>query len=189
MDPILDQDFPQTNKSDTITYGQVWRRVVAYGIDSIILVAPNIVVPYLFDIGLFPFPFNYWFWTAFTIALLYRPFFEYSYNATPGKMITGIIVVNREFSKPNLLEILLRNIFKIVFPIIVLIISLTGIKIPELTLPFLSMKTLWLRSIGYIGITTYLISLIDVAFLITDKKRRSLHDRIGKTYVILKKRH
>ena len=183
------QDLLSENELN-IQYSGFWPRFFALMIDGLVL---TILAPLSY--------YNTFVWQSvpllillFIIQIVYKPFFEYKYNATPGKMALGIKVVNHEFEKPGFIEVLSRNIFQIMFTIIFMLINVYKMNHPvfsrslyndndflsEYSSPTWSLDNIILAVEFFI----FAIFLIDTVFLITNDERRSLHDRIGKTYVI-----
>jgi uncharacterized RDD family membrane protein YckC len=128
------------------------------------------------------------------IGITYKPFMEYRYGATFGKMALKLKVVNMEYKKATLIKILLRNIFNISSSIIFLIIN--GIFYNAGEIKKLASERSASHHINFGDLPHGLIILlcysffclalyaVDALFLVSDNKARALHDRIGKTYVI-----
>jgi uncharacterized RDD family membrane protein YckC len=124
------------------------------------------------------------------IGLVYKPFLEYRYGATVGKMALKLTVVNYDFKTISIKEALLRNVFEI------------GVRIYSLILAYAIFLTPGFRDVtsfkeyavfsksvsnGYWFSGIYaMIIIIEIIFLLNDKQKRSLHDRIGETLVIKK---
>jgi uncharacterized RDD family membrane protein YckC len=173
-----------TEEQFHVTYGNFWPRFWAVLIDGIILSVLTPITVYnktewknLFLLIVVSF-----------IQFSYKPFFEYRYGATPGKMALRLKVVNYEFQQASLAQIITRNIFGILSGLIVLVIGIYTFSQPE----FLSVSSLQQYSrLGYTGMATltwecfiFIILLIDFSFLVSSADSRSLHDRMGRTFVI-----
>ncbi len=125
---------------------------------------------------------------VFIVGLIYKPFWEFKFGATIGKKSMKLIVVNKAYHKVNLKEVLIRNIFDITSRILF----------------FVAMLVTY-RSDGFISVTsnrefvafqktiinmnpTLLffssITVIEIVFILSDKQRRSLHDRMAATFVV-----
>jgi uncharacterized RDD family membrane protein YckC len=122
------------------------------------------------------------------VGLIYKPIQEYNYGATIGKKFMKLMVVNKDYEKINLKEVLLRNIFDIVWRIFFFVITLIIYK-SEGFLNISSNKEFVDFQKDIINLNPYLllylfIIIIEIVFILTDKKRRALHDRIGNTFVI-----
>lgn len=171
-------------ESTSFLYGSFKDRVLASLIDGLILLPLSV-----FD----------WFnksdWksqilltTVFLVGLIYKPLLEFKYGATIGKKLMKLVVVNRDHQKVNWIEVLIRNIFDITSRIF-----------------FFGATLMTYRSEGFINVTSNqefvnfqktiinlnpfliffsLITLIEVVFILSDKQKRALHDRMGATFVI-----
>lgn len=122
------------------------------------------------------------------IQLSYKSFFEFTYSATPGKMTLELKVVNNDFGKASLDAILRRNIFQISGGLIALALAIYSYVQPN----FIYATTLnaynqlsTIRTVtlilNFVLLTVYIIDLI---VMLNSDESRSLHDRIGGTYVI-----
>ena len=187
MEIILDNDLLQS-QNPAIEYGTFWQRLGALLIDSIVI--GTITFPLTF--------YNIISWKstiilviASIIGLAYKPFMEYKYRATLGKMALNLIVANQQYEPANLMEILLRNIFHIVPTLVSLVISYSLFSSPEFkdVHSFIDYGALSQRQgmMNYIQMVIGFIFIADGIFLMTDDKKRALHDRIGKTFVIKKR--
>jgi uncharacterized RDD family membrane protein YckC len=122
------------------------------------------------------------------IQLLYKPFCEYKYGATIGKRAMKLLVVNKVFTKAGLQEVVVRNIFNIISGIFFSGITLIVFNTPAFAAvksnaEFVQLQNRMFNSNPYlIGYTILLIA--EIIFILSDKRRRSLHDRMGGTFVI-----
>lgn len=117
------------------------------------------------------------------IDITYKSFFEYVYGATPGKMALHIKVVNYEYGKASLNQILLRNLHQIAEGITMFAIGIYNFN----QLPFLYEYSFFTKAIiaaNWFLLSLVAFSLVDMIVFFTSKDGRSLHDRMGKTYVI-----
>jgi uncharacterized RDD family membrane protein YckC len=172
---VLDE-IPDYTRNEEIAYATFGTRISASITDGIILI-PLVVVPNIihFSLGTFqPLIIS-------LIALSYRPVFEAIYGATPGKMLLKIKVINYSHKSPTFGEALIRNIFHILpqlMSVLVMIMSYTSlIDIPVYD------NYEYLR---YVNIGFGLITLVDAIVLLRDDKNQSLHDKLAKTYVVIK---
>lgn len=126
------------------------------------------------------------------IPFFYHPLMEYKFGASIGKMALGIKVVNYEFQKLTISNVLLRNIFFLAIEIISVGMtlftynafqtigdeggfrSMTDIFTPEVT------------SYMWFALAVFLFYIAEAIVLANDEKYRSIHDRTGKTYVVRK---
>ena len=125
---------------------------------------------------------------VFAIGVLYKVFFEFKFGATIGKKSMKLIVVNKEFNYVNFKEVLVRNIFDIIWRTFFFIISLIIYRSPEFG-NITSNEEFMKSSNNLININPYLliytlITITEIIFILTDKKKRALHDRLGDTFVI-----
>jgi uncharacterized RDD family membrane protein YckC len=171
-----------------ITYAGFWPRLGALFVDFLVLAPFGIGISY----------FNITQWKSVPLLILvtvvslgYKPFCEFNYGATLGKMALKLKVVNLQFGNATLQEILMRNIFHVVPSLVSLIPTVAVFTSPEFlemtdfkgfmeynTLLGADQRGTWIN-----GVTGILL-ILDVIFLLSDKQKRSLHDRIGNTYVI-----
>ena len=123
------------------------------------------------------------------VGIGYKPFMEFTYGATWGKMALKLKVTNMSFEKAELSEILLRNIFHILPTLLTLVYTITVVYTNS-DFEEVSGWTDYTRFLqqfkvlSYINYGSGLIMLADIILLVSDEQKRSLHDRIGKTLVI-----
>lgn len=184
---VLDESQVHLNQNE-VAYGGFWTRLGALLVDAVVLAPVTLCVLY----------FNIISWKSPAIlvvltlvSLAYKPFCEFFYGATLGKMALRLKVVNLQLEKANLQEILLRNIFHIVPSLVSLFLTIDIYNEPEFTeiTGFMeyTMFTQQFVVLQSISTVSGLITLVDGIVLLADKQKRSLHDRIGKTYVIERK--
>ena len=122
------------------------------------------------------------------VSMLYKPFCEFMYGRTIGKMSMKILVVNTEFNKIALSQAILRNIFDLSERIYSLVTSIMVFRMLEFkyTDSINDYTTLNdnIQYSNYITIVTTAILIVEVICVLRDKQRRSLHDRIAHTLVI-----
>jgi uncharacterized RDD family membrane protein YckC len=185
MEEILDRSSHQQT-TDNVKYGGFWSRFGALLLDGLILAPISFGITY----------FNITSWKSSlllflisVIAIAYKPFMEFTYGATLGKMVLKLRVTNTNLEKANLAEILLRNVFHIVPQLVTLLLSIGMIyNNPDFEAVdgwgdytvFISQFSL----LQYINLANGLITIVDAIMLATDEQKRSLHDRIGGTLVI-----
>jgi uncharacterized RDD family membrane protein YckC len=178
---VLDQQLLQVK----VKYGGFWPRVGASLLDGIVI-APIVFGVMYFNVVSFKS-------TALLIianglAMAYKPFMEYTYGATLGKMALDLKVVNLELERANLNEIILRNIFHIggsLLSLIFMIVVFNASGFEEISgymeYAAFSQNFVGLQAVNYL---TTLVTLIDAIVLIVDEKKRALHDKIAGTFVI-----
>jgi uncharacterized RDD family membrane protein YckC len=168
-----------------------WPRFGALLIDGVIL----IVTGYLFTLFFSDTDSIAFILITSIIPFLYHPVMEYYSGATIGKMAIGIKIVNHELQKLSLSNVIVRNLIYIVLQIISICIELYGSQHPEENRnPFANIFSndygtdLYVKLSIIYFISIIIIYVLELIFLLTDEKFRTLHDRIGKTYVVQKTR-
>jgi uncharacterized RDD family membrane protein YckC len=180
---VIDQ--PAVEKVSADIYGSFWMRFAALLIDGVILTPITLGLTY----------FNVSDWKSTEvlvllslIGIIYKPFMEFQFGATVGKMALKLKVVNANFEKAELSHVLLRNIFHLAGSILSFLITLYIYQDPGFesvsgwtdysvfTKGFIVLQAVtWMTSI---------ITIVDGIVLIADNRKQSLHDKIGQTYVI-----
>lgn len=170
---------------DYITYGSFWQRAGALILDGLILAPVSLPLTLL----------NITSWKSIPILILstilltlYKPFMEYRFSATLGKMAMKLSIVDYNLEKPSMPQILLRNIFHIFSAFTGLIAGILVFNTPgfqqvtdlESYLKFSESITI----LPYNQYITYGIFLAEIFVFFQDEQKRSLHDKIGKTLVV-----
>ncbi len=127
------------------------------------------------------------------IAILttaYKPYMEYTYGATLGKMALGLKVTNLQFKKADIGTILYRNVFNIAQSLLSIVLTFgmySDAQFQDVNglSDFVQYSAAY-SSTNYIDYIFYLIVIVEAIMLGTDKWSRSLHDRIAGTFVIVK---
>jgi uncharacterized RDD family membrane protein YckC len=184
MNAVLQQDLLDEKALFVFTYTKFWRRVGAFLIDRVALVIFLSAIygklqwnNSLLSLGLL------------FILFVYKPLLEYIYGATLGKLVLGIKVVNDQYQRAGFKEIFLRNIFLMTDFIIALIFRLyNSYYEPGLLYTQRELHQTISVLMIIINITLLVVYIIDAIFLATAKDGRSLHDRIGKTFVVNSRR-
>jgi uncharacterized RDD family membrane protein YckC len=184
--------FPGNNP-ELNSYAGFWKRLSANILDFILIYVPFIII--LIFSRDWP-PFWYIALRVITPILLvcFNLFCLYKYGGTPGKLILGIKVIRLDGKKLEFHNAFLRysveicdSIFQIViFISIVSNIDFTYIKdLPskELSIYWKKIYPVWYKPIKHIFA---LYSLSELIVLLTNKKRRAIHDFIAGTIVINK---
>lgn len=188
MNDSIDNDetlFPDAD----IVFAKFWTRLGAMLIDGLITILIILPVTY-FNVMQWKIP---WIYILSSLAtIIYKPFMEYQFSATLGKMAVGIQVVGQQFQKVTLKEELRRVSFYLV---------------PNIIQQVLTLKVYFsdqLNSIhhykdynDYIISTNpalYILNIIVIVLLFVDcitffsnNQNRSLHDMYAGTYVIEKR--
>ena len=126
MENILDNTLIEEQNTQII-YGSFWPRLWALMLDGLIFIPLYIVVF-----------FNMLDWKSIPlmivisiIPIIYKPYWEFRYGTTIGKKAMKLRVTNINYERPNLQEVLLRNIFYITFGILNIIFSVLIFSMPE----------------------------------------------------------
>jgi uncharacterized RDD family membrane protein YckC len=186
MQTILDDSLIR-DENIKVRYGAFWPRVGAYLVDAIVLTPISFGLTY----------FNITSWKSTGIMLLvafvsvaYKPFMEFYYGATLGKMASNLKVTNQQFERANLQEILIRNIFFIVPTLLSAFLSLDMYSDAEFEsvsgyMEFVELSKQY-RTSQFVSYISGLVIIVDCIMLGTDDRKRSLHDRMAGTFVIEK---
>jgi uncharacterized RDD family membrane protein YckC len=185
-------DLGMSNNPANTEYGTFWLRFGAHLIDLLAVAAFVFLIGFILVMASPEINVNYLALFAAIIGLFYKPFMEYKYQATLGKMALQLKVVNYNFEKPGFGEIFLRNIFIIANHLSSLFITMLmlyrGETPPKKLFDFENQRemtqTEQLQMIA--GVIFLVLIIIDIIVLLSDERSRSLHDKIGKTYVIKK---
>lgn len=164
-----------------------WPRFGALFIDGIILGVFALIFSFIFnDVNSLTFIL-----TTSLIPIIYNPVLEYYYGATIGKMAIRIKIINYNLRKLTLNNVILRNIIYFTLQLISLAGDLNQYfnrdGITNLFSLFTNFED-WFTTVAIFTVV-YLILfivvyIVEIIFLVSDEKHRSLHDRIGKTYVV-----
>jgi uncharacterized RDD family membrane protein YckC len=176
---LLDVDVPK------ITYGTFWPRLGAVLIDGLV-VSPLVLPLSYYNMIQWKSPALYV--LVSLLGLAYKPFCEFMYGATIGKKAVKLKVVNLQYGKANLTEVLGRNIFNLATGLISIFLTLSVFTMAGFEeihgfmeySNFISQQ----QTLNWFGRLSGIHYIVDVIFLWTDDKKRTLHDRIGRTYVI-----
>jgi len=180
--PDADSIFPEAD----IKFATFWSRFGASMIDGFIISFAVVPVTY-FNVVSWKIPSV--FIITSLIEIIYKPFLEYRYGATLGKMVLGLRVVGHSYERVTLNEELRRVSFYMIPSILQFILVLRIYFSHE----FLSIKsynqyseyvvsanpaTLWL------GLIVFFLAAADCITFFLNDQRRALHDIYAGTYVI-----
>lgn len=187
MQQIVLDDIQQEPDYSKIEYGNFWQRLGALFVDGIILAPVSLGLTY----------FNVTEWkSGILMALIaiattaYKPYMEFTYGATLGKMVLKLRVTNLQFKSADLGTILYRNIFNLVPQAITILMTFGMYADPT----FQDVKSFGdftqyssaYSSTNFVDYATWIILIVEAIMLGSDKWSRSLHDRIAGTFVIVK---
>jgi uncharacterized RDD family membrane protein YckC len=182
---ILDAPQTETIDPNTVIYGGFWVRFGAMFIDGLVLAPVSVGVTY-YNATSAKSPILLAVITLLSLA--YKPVMEYIYGATLGKMALKLRVVDAQFEKAGLQEILLRNIFNIVPSLVTLVFTVSIYLNPEFKdidgFTEYNQYTGQFKSLRILNFVSVLITIVDAIILVSDSRKRSLHDKIAQTYVI-----
>lgn len=184
MQVILDEPIDQP-KITNVKYGGFWLRFAALIIDGIVL------APLTFGVMWF----NVTDWKSIPvmaattiISIIYKPYMEYAFGATLGKMAVRLKVVTLSYDKAEFGTIVLRNIFNIIPSLISLVVSFqmyndAGFAAIESYTQYTAFSQQF-TTLQFVTIASGLLTIAEAIMVGIDDRKRSLHDRIAGTYVI-----
>jgi uncharacterized RDD family membrane protein YckC len=172
-----------------IVFAKFWTRFAAYLLDSMIISIITLPVTYM--------NVTHWKLTPFfiltaVVELAYKPFMEYRYGATLGKMAVGIKVVGHFLGKVSLAEELKRVSFYLIPAILQFVFTLriyfneafkriTNFNEYNQLVVALNPATFW------IVVIVLILLIADVLVLLSNGENRALHDIYAGTYVVEKR--
>jgi len=185
---ILDSDFTQKEPDTKIEYAGFWIRALASLLDSLVLVPVFLLmlVNFAFIKSL---PLELFF---VLIMFFYKPFMEFSYGSTLGKMVTKIKVVNHDMEKISIADALFRYSPWMPAQLISLYLSAELFNLPQFaeTTTFIESFLLYGESTSQADTVSNVFNvllLISCLFAAFTEKKRALHDMVAGTYCIYKR--
>ncbi|WP_234124504.1 RDD family protein [Clostridium hydrogenum] len=164
-----------------VEYAGFFRRAIAYIIDLIVLLIIGYIVKLatgtgaVYDIA------------EIIIAIAYFVIMESSkFQGTLGKMALGIKITDENGSRISIITALLRYIVFQIFTIVSTLVALTETKIkidPNNIQQLSKIYTMPSTIVSYVGLVYDIILLITI---LSSEANQGLHDRIAKTYVVMK---
>ena len=99
-----------------------------------------------------------------------------------------LLVVNTQLLKVNLAQVLTRNVFDIssriyYYAITLYVYQRVGFEFINTNLEYVKFQKEFTDTSAYLLLFTG-ITVIEIIFILSDKKRRTLHDRMANTLVI-----
>ncbi|HEY2347595.1 MAG TPA: RDD family protein [Puia sp.] len=187
MNESLDNDEPMFPESE-IVFAKFWVRFGAMLIDGLITIIIVLPVTY-FNVIQWKIPWVYILTSLITI--IYKPFMEYQFGATLGKMAVGIKVVGHQFEKVTLQEELRRVSFYIVPNIIQQVLTLNfyfshQIDSIQNYKDYNNFIVSSNPALYILNIIVVVLFIIDCITFFSNMQNRSLHDLYAGTYVIEK---
>ncbi len=167
-----------------LRYASFWPRFFALMLDGLVL-SPLVALDYYNKVSLKNLPVLF---IGFLITLLYKPFMEFKYGATLGKMALGIGIRNYEYQKPTLKNAVLRNIIdtgsRCLTGISTAILFTTaGFKEVNSFAEYGAFANSYMF-ITWINFAIVILMLVDIIVFFADSRNQSLHDKIGQTFVV-----
>jgi len=185
-EPFPDNEplFPEAD----IVFAKFWVRFSAMLIDGLVTVVIILPVTY-FNVLQWKTPWVYILTSLLTV--IYKPFMEYQYGATLGKMAVGIKVVGHQFQKVTLKEELRRVSFYIVPNIIQQVLTLKIYFSGQLNSiqhykDYSDFIVSTNPALYILNIIVIFLLVIDTITFFSNDQNRSLHDLYAGTYVIEK---
>jgi uncharacterized RDD family membrane protein YckC len=188
MNEPFPDDEPLFPEAD-IVFAKFWIRLGAFIADELIIIIIILPVTY-FNVIQWKIPWV--FILTSIITIIYKPFMEFRYGATLGKMAVGIQVVGHQFQNVTLREELRRVSFYLVPSIIQQILTLKFYFSNQLDSvhhykdynDFIVSTNPALYILNIIVVFLY---IADAFTLLSNNQNRSLHDLYAETYVIEKR--
>jgi uncharacterized RDD family membrane protein YckC len=171
-----------------IVFAKFGSRFGASLIDGIIIILVNLPITY-FNVTQWKIPAVYILTSL--ILICYKPFLEYRYGATLGKMALGIIVVGYQFQKVTLREELRRVSFYLVPNIIQEIMTLKiyfsgDLKLIGSYTEYSNYVTTSNPALFILNLIVFVLLVADCIVFLSDGQNQSLHDKYAGTFVIEK---
>lgn len=173
-------------------YAGFWIRLGALLLDFLIVLPVSLLTLYINGLSK-----NAYFFTvfpSFIFGLWYYIYLVKKYGGTPGKLIVGITIIKIDGENIDWKEAILRHI-------VLFGISIFGIVLTIVTL--MHSNTLHYESLGWMQKQQYLMALSPILFsfytwttniwiyseyivLLTNKRKRAIHDYIAGTVIVKK---
>jgi uncharacterized RDD family membrane protein YckC len=173
-----------------IKFARFGARFGAALLDGLVLGLVTVPITY-FNVITWKMPALFILTSLFTI--FYKPFMEYQYGATLGKMAVGILVVGNQFQKVTLNEELRRVSFYLVPTTIQQLMTVKiyfsgDLKKIENYSDYNNYITFSNPALIWLNVIVFFLLVADCITLLTNEQNRSLHDLYAGTYVIEKDR-
>jgi uncharacterized RDD family membrane protein YckC len=153
-------------------YKTFWRRFFAAILDSAVF-APLLWISY----GLFGIKgYEYTEWVISILGIVYSVYFVSKYGQTFGKMAMGVIILDKSGSKATLKQAIMRDIIQI--------LCFTPILIYYIKYGTTDVESLADGERIFVVLLLSLYSILEVITMLSNKKRRSIHDFIAGTIVV-----
>jgi uncharacterized RDD family membrane protein YckC len=123
------------------------------------------------------------------VMFLYKPFMEYKYSATLGKMAVKIKVTDENFNNINLQQAVVRYTPWIISQVFTIYTTVLLFQHPAFA------ETTGMRDVGqlqnslvppYFSILSSGLLIVSIIVVIFNSRKQSVHDMMAKTYVVYK---
>lgn len=175
------------NEDLNVEYVGLWPRFYAFIVDNLVMGTLLATVTFL-NIS---FVKSFYLYLVVTLVVLaYKPVMEKVYGATLGKMLFNLKVIDLVGEPLSWFQALLRVIFQISQFLLVLPFQYAAFSDPVLleASGFFEYNERFVEDYSGVSIISnamFFIMAVEIVFMNTDLKRRTLHDRIAKTYVVM----
>lgn len=187
-----DQNNQFQEFEDDVQYVKFWPRTGAYILDGILIGIFSASLNFLNIMNFKSFTFYF---VILFIGAMYKPYLEYKYGATLGKMMLKMRVTDYNHLPISFNRSLLRSSLLIGPSLLYIPIYYFAFNNPEIEnvdgfLQFSVFLSQEYPAQGLIAVLVYIILIVEIVVLLTDstKTQRALHDQIAKTYVIYDRR-
>jgi uncharacterized RDD family membrane protein YckC len=179
-EPVL----PETE----VEFATFWPRLGAAILDAVIIGLVTLPITFI-NIATWKMPSLYILTSI--VTLTYKPFMEYRYGATVGKMAAGLKVVSHDFGKITLNEEMKRVSFYYLPSILIAILTAKSYFTADLFsisgfTQFQDYVGLTNPAIPWVNGIVFVFVVADCITFFSNEQRRSLHDMYAGTYVIQK---
>ena len=154
---------------NTIQYGGFWQRLKAVAIDDLIFL-PVIVLIHFFR----PDDYGLWEWLASIVVLFIYMGFVYVWGATPGKKIIGLKIVNINGDRLSMTSVILRSAPELLYTL--------GLGVASM-ITFIDAQ--YAMNSVFFALAVWLV--FDMLSLLRSPQKRSLHDKLAGTMVLVAK--
>ncbi|WP_127530595.1 RDD family protein [Paenibacillus kobensis] len=166
-----------------LIYVRFWRRVLAKIVETIVVIVP-VSVTYTIATHISAWTKSVLPFVIYTVlAILSVVYFTVRYGGTPGKLILKMRIVDRNGNRLKIGNALMRNLFYVIYLLQLIYIISRGIS-----------EQVDMKEINhYINVTSQSsimyniilwITIVDQLFVLFNKKRRSIQDLLGQSYVV-----
>jgi uncharacterized RDD family membrane protein YckC len=180
---ILDRDLLVEKSTVQHEYAGFWIRVGASLIDLVVYLP-------VFGVNMY----NMYFWKSLPVQLfttfllmVYKPFMEYQYGGTLGKMAVSVKVVDGDSHSISITQSVIRNAPSLLSQVVTLIGAMLLFLNPDFQSADSMMEVATLQNEVMSPIPNYIISFFLFVSYITvglSSKKQGLHDMMAGTYCI-----